>query len=172
LVDTRRVDQNEPGVLKAGFGDLVGRAVLGRYREQRLAGERIQERAFAGAYLAEGRNFHAAILELGGEFLDVLHLLFDAGALLRAQARILRELAQGFDGIGQYRLVFHTRAFPGYGARSNRSAGAPAGACARRSKVVSAVTSLDGRRTSTRTAPRASSISRSTGMGAAAAQTT
>ncbi len=40
------------------------------------------------------------------------------------------------------------------------------------SKFVSARTSLDGRRNSTRTAPRASSISRSTGLGAPATDTT
>ncbi len=42
----------------------------------------------------------------------------------------------------------------------------------RSSKFTTAATSLDGRRNSTRTAPRASSISRSTGVGAPAAATT
>ena len=172
LVDAGRVDQDQPGVLEAGLGDLVGRAVLGGHREYLLAGQRIEQCALAGADLAESRDLDAAVLELGGEFLDVLHLFFDAGALLRAQPRILRELAQGFDRVGQYRLVFHAKGLPGYGARSNRGAGVPPGASARPSRFVSATRSLDGRRSSTRTAPRASSIWRSTGIGAAAVHTT
>ena len=56
--------------------------------------------------------------------------------------------------------------------RSNRSVRPALGAMTRLSRFVSAATSLDGRRSSTRTAPRASSISRSTGLGAPAADTT
>ena len=172
LVDAGRVDQDEPGVLEARFRNLVGRAVLGGHRENLLAGERIEERALAGADLAERRDLDPSVLELGGEFLDVLHLLFDAGALLRAQPRILRELAERLDRIRQNRLVFHASELPRLSRAFEAERCAAPGASTRPSKFTNAETSPDGRRTSTRTAPRASSISRSTGIGAAATDTT
>ena len=97
--------------LKPGLGDFVGRAVLGGNGEDLFARERIEKRALARADLAEGRDLDAAVLELGGELLDIVHLLLDAGALLRAQPRIRRKLAQRFDRVRQYRLVLHAAAF-------------------------------------------------------------
>ena len=106
LVDARRVDQDQLGVLKASLGDLVGRAVLGGNREDLFARQRVEERALARTDLAKRRDLDPAVFELGGEFLDVVHFLFDAGALLRAQPRIRRKLAQRFDRIGQNRLIW------------------------------------------------------------------
>src|ERR1700721_2540333 len=74
LVNAGRVDQNELGVLETALGYLMGGAVLARYREDLLAGERIQQCALAGADFTEGRDLDPAVLELGGKLLDVLHL--------------------------------------------------------------------------------------------------
>ena len=71
FVDARRVDQDQLGVLEAGLGDFVGRAVLGGNRKDLLAGQRIEQRALARTDFAERRDLDAAVFELGGEFLDV-----------------------------------------------------------------------------------------------------
>ena len=107
LVDARRIDQDQLGILKAGLGDFVGGAVFGGHRKNLFAGQRIEERALARTYFAERGDFDAAVLELRSEFLDVVHFLLDAGALLRPQPRVRRQLAQRFDRVGQYRLVLH-----------------------------------------------------------------
>ena len=157
LVDARRVDQDQPGVLKSGLGDFVGRAVLGGNGEDRFARERIKKRALARADLAEGRDFEAAVLELRRELLDIVHLLLDAGALLRAQPGVRRKRAQRFDRIGQYRLILVLHAgFRGYEAAWNCNARPGLGRMTRLSNCVSAAMSGDGRRVSIRRAPRAS----------------
>ena len=173
LVDARRIDQDQLGILKAGLGDFVGGAVLGGDRKDLFARQRIEERALARPDFAERGDLDTAVLELRSEFLDVVHLLLDAGALLRAQPRVRRQLAQRFDRVGQYRLILHGAAGPRLGSSSQNAAFARRRAQWRGSTMLSkAATSLDGRRNSTRTAPRASSISRSTGIGAPAAATT
>ncbi len=124
LVDARRVDQDQLGILKAGLGDLVGGAVLGGDRKDLFARQRIEERALARPDFAERGDLDTAVFELRGEFLDVVHLLLDAGALLRAQPRIRRELAQRFDRVGQYRLILHGAAGPRLGSLSQNAASA------------------------------------------------
>src|ERR1700740_1428421 len=86
--------------------------MLGGHRENLLARERIEECALAGSDLAECRDLDPAVFQLGSEFLDILHLLFDAGALLRTQPRILRELAKRLDRVRQNRLIFHASELP------------------------------------------------------------
>ena len=171
LVDARRIDQHELGVLEPGLGHRVGRAVLRRDGENRLPGERVEQRALARPDLAERRDLDAAVLELSGESLDVVHFLFDCRALGRPQPLVLGELAQRFDGVGQQRLILHeaTR-LPSRGFEAQQPPGARRKTLVNR--LVSARMSLAGRRSSTRTAPRASSIWRSTGLGAPATETT
>ncbi len=81
--------------------------MLRRDREDRLAGERVEERALARPDLAERRDLDAAVLEFLGKALDVVHLLFDRRALGRPQPLVLGKLAQRFDGVGQQGLILH-----------------------------------------------------------------
>ena len=115
LVDARRVHQDQFGVLKASLGHFVRRAVLGGNGEDLFARQRVEERALARTDLAKRRDLDPPVFELGGEFLDVVHFLFDAGAFLRAQPGIRRKLAQRFDRVGQNRLilVLHAVEVPG-----------------------------------------------------------
>ena len=172
FVDARRVDQHQLGILKSGLGDLVGRAMFSRNRKDGLAGERVEERALARTDFAKRGDLDTPVFELRGETLDLAHFLFDGGAFGRPQSRVARQAAQRFDRVGQDRFVLHGHVALLRHAATNLSARPGAVGNSRRTRLISACTSLAGRRSSTRTVPRASSISRSTGDGEPATEIT
>ena len=145
--------------------------MFGRHSENLFAGKSVKEGALTRTHLAKRRDLDAAVLELCSELLDIVHLLFDARALLRSRPKSAESLRSASMVSGNIDWSCMRSRFRGYELVVNCSACPAVGWTARTSSFVNASTSAEGRRVSIRTTPRASSTSRLTGLGATAAGT-